>query len=229
MAAGGTSRLFLIENTLFLMNNQATTENHQLMRQRILEAAENIFKTQGIRSMTMDTLSKQLHMSKRTVYMLFADKEELVISCLKEHLEREQRFRDHVRSETNSALECMLRHAEYKINELRKFTPVFFEDCEKSPRIKAFMQQQGSRFNNEMQMFMQAGISQGYFRTDINYSLVVNTLFAFSSRLNLADIFSLHTVDQVICNVYIVFFRGCATPKGIEIIDKFLKKYTSTY
>ena len=48
-------------------------------RDRIIEGAAELFKTYGMRSVTMDFLANHLGMSKRTIYEIFSDKDELLI------------------------------------------------------------------------------------------------------------------------------------------------------
>jgi AcrR family transcriptional regulator len=47
-------------------------------KERILLKAHELFNRYGIRSVSMDDLSAQLGMSKKTLYQYFADKDELV-------------------------------------------------------------------------------------------------------------------------------------------------------
>ena len=43
-----------------------------------MKEASELFKTYGIKSVTMDSLANQLGMSKRTIYEVFSDKDELL-------------------------------------------------------------------------------------------------------------------------------------------------------
>ena len=47
-------------------------------RERIVEQAAKMFAEQGIKSIRMDDIAKSLGVSKRTLYELFEDKEELL-------------------------------------------------------------------------------------------------------------------------------------------------------
>ena len=51
-------------------------------RQRITEEAANMFRTYGIRAVTMDMLANRLGISKRTIYEIFTDKDELLKGVL---------------------------------------------------------------------------------------------------------------------------------------------------
>ena len=59
-------------------------------RQRITEEAANMFRTYGIRAVTMDMLANQLGISKRTIYEIFIDKDELLKGVLKWMAEKQQ-------------------------------------------------------------------------------------------------------------------------------------------
>ena len=59
-------------------------------RERIIEGAADLFKTYGIKSVTMDLLANHLGMSKRTIYEIFSDKDELLIGVLKWMAEKQK-------------------------------------------------------------------------------------------------------------------------------------------
>ncbi len=56
----------------------ATEDN----RKRIVETALQLFNSRGLRGVTMDDIANTLHISKRTLYETFANKEELLAECL---------------------------------------------------------------------------------------------------------------------------------------------------
>ena len=51
-------------------------------KERIIEGAADLFKTYGIKSVTMDYLASHLGISKRTIYEVFSDKDELLVEVL---------------------------------------------------------------------------------------------------------------------------------------------------
>jgi AcrR family transcriptional regulator len=51
-------------------------------RERIIEEASKMFSTYGIRAVTMDMLAGQMNISKRTIYEVFRDKDELLRGVL---------------------------------------------------------------------------------------------------------------------------------------------------
>ena len=51
-------------------------------KRRIVETASQLFNSRGLRGVTMDDIANTLHISKRTLYETFANKEELLAECL---------------------------------------------------------------------------------------------------------------------------------------------------
>ena len=51
-------------------------------RKKIVETAVELFSNSGIRGVTMDDIAAAMHISKRTLYETFANKEELLAECL---------------------------------------------------------------------------------------------------------------------------------------------------
>ena len=54
--------------------------------ERIIQGGEDLFLQAGIKSVTMDDISKHLGMSKKTIYHFFNDKNDLVMALVKKKL-----------------------------------------------------------------------------------------------------------------------------------------------
>ena len=55
-----------------------TTAYKKQLKGRILEAALKAFAEQGVKAVKMDDVAQMLAISKRTIYEIFSDKEELL-------------------------------------------------------------------------------------------------------------------------------------------------------
>src|SRR5688572_12243914 len=64
--------------TLFTKKVSIVLRPNMEMKERIQVKAEELFKRFGIRSVTMDDVSNQLGISKKTLYQSYTDKEEIV-------------------------------------------------------------------------------------------------------------------------------------------------------
>ena len=57
-------------------------EYRKELKSRIIDYAMGEFYKRGVRAVKMDEISQGLHVSKRTVYEIFGDKEELLLAGL---------------------------------------------------------------------------------------------------------------------------------------------------
>ena len=73
-------------------------------KERIIEGAAELFRIYGIKSVTMDSLATHLGMSKRTIYEIFADKDELLIGVLKFMAEKQKELVKRVLDESENAI-----------------------------------------------------------------------------------------------------------------------------
>ena len=60
------------------------TEQRVELRQLILETAMSEFKAKGIKRVRMDDIAHQLGISKRTLYEVFSNKEQLLLEGVKD-------------------------------------------------------------------------------------------------------------------------------------------------
>ena len=64
-----------------------TNDYRRELKSKIIEYAMNEFRQRGIKAVKMDEISRGLHVSKRTVYEIFGDKEELLLAGMMRQLE----------------------------------------------------------------------------------------------------------------------------------------------
>mgnify|MGYP003430236110 CR=1 FL=1 len=108
-----------------------------LKREYIIERASEMFVANGIKSVRVDDIARDLGMSKRTLYEMFGDKEELLYLCMSHFLHKQ---RDEVniitKDSTATILDAMLHgflnmmqytEVNHRImNNLQRFYPKIF-------------------------------------------------------------------------------------------------------
>lgn len=57
-------------------------EDKYLVKKNIVEGASRLFLKYGCKKVTMDQISQELHISKRTIYEIFDDKRDLLKACI---------------------------------------------------------------------------------------------------------------------------------------------------
>lgn len=76
-------------------------------KQRIIESATNLFRIKGCKHVSMDSVSNELHISKRTLYEYFATKEELISACIECLLSQRKVLWDYLYSRTNDPVQTI--------------------------------------------------------------------------------------------------------------------------
>lgn len=200
-----------------------------IRRERIVEQTMQMFVTQGIKSVRMDDIAQQLGVSKRTLYELFSDKEGLLYEAMECYFEHNRRHHARLCSGAGNVLEAMFMVlgdvmdgsavTTRMLDNLRKFYPAVHEK----------LTREGAEKNRrEFREMLETGISDGLFTDRFNMDLAISVLYYTASAivarkdLILPDGMSeREAFVQIISN----FFRGISTPKGLQLVDDYLKRY----
>ncbi len=196
------------------------------VRQHVISVASKLFHSQGIRSVTMDDIAHKLTMSKRTLYQLFADKEELLLACLEHHDRAEHERLTLISQRAENVLEFLLPLFVTKMKEMDQICSSFFADVMRYPRVMEYFEQHKRDNEDDAVEFLNQGKEQGLFREEINFRIVVRQLSSGMEMFQRNSLAKEYSQRELFENTVLVTFRGCATPKGVSMIDEFFKEYT---
>lgn len=198
-------------------------------REVIIENAMRMFVTHGVKAVRMDDIARELSVSKRTLYELFGDKEELLYQSVKLYTEQLHYQRQQLMRSVENELEMMIICLRDMINvapvssrmrrNIRRFYPEVYARLE--TEFTSLIRESISRWVNVC-------VQKGYFTTTAECDLIINILYGSSQGFLTSELFESHQPTEVISMLsysLVVFIRGLCTPKGIEIIDKSFSKY----
>ena len=77
-------------------------------REKVVEHVSQMIRTLGVKSVRMDDVAAGLGMSKRTLYEMFGDKEELIYQSIKHYSQQLKERREALIAEVNNPLEAMI-------------------------------------------------------------------------------------------------------------------------
>lgn len=109
-------------------------ETRKMLRERILEKALKMFVENGIGCVTMDDIASSLGISKRTLYEVFPDKENLLCECVDRRKAEFEVFIKEVLSTASNVLEVLLKCYLRSIERFHVTNKNFFEDIKKYPK-----------------------------------------------------------------------------------------------
>lgn len=152
-------------------------------REKIIKAASDLFLKYGLRSVTIDDICNDLHISKKTFYAHFKQKEELIESLLDEMYKKKKSEKKKLNSESD-AIDDMLRALNvFKIDSMFEKHVNFFYDLYKYyPGVaQKHDEMVEGHVLQHIQDELHLGIQQGLFREDMDViatSVLMNLKFA---------------------------------------------------
>jgi AcrR family transcriptional regulator len=195
-----------------------------VIRERIIEGAAILFKTYGIKSMTMDSLASYLGMSKRTIYEVFSDKDELLVGVLGWMAVKQRELVDRILDESENSIEAIFRLLEINNEHFQDMSPAFHSDLKKyhyQVLLKETEKYEMPDYNTNIRI-IERGIKERYFRNDIDPDLANRCLFNLGRSTMDNDLYPFEQFSrrEVLKNVFINYLRGISTAEGIELINK---------
>ena len=110
-----------------MKENNTKKEIHNL----IVETAHTLFIERGIKDVKMDDIAAELSISKRTIYELFNDKEQLLREVLRLQYEKMQERGKEVIRNSSDILEIILKLYNLHFKLLKKVNSKFFSELNK--------------------------------------------------------------------------------------------------
>lgn len=146
------------------------------IKNRILHAACEMFCEHGFSKATMEDLSQELGMSKKTLYQYFQSKEELlsyVLQMMRD--ETDEILRQHVEDDSVPFVVKLKRCLKAVSTQINKQNKNFISDISKNApaQWKEMEKWKREKVRGEFKRLIQHGVESGVFRTGINVDLLV--------------------------------------------------------
>ena len=196
------------------------------IKDRIIQQAGRLFFLYGVNRTSIDDVASSLGISKRTIYENFRDKEDLLLSYLKQVCEDRKKAVQELMERFDNVVEVFLHIME--IHKTATFANIkFYEDIYRYyPNVDAFLKEESHKANEFFVQFLKKGVEQGVIRENLNIEVVaflVEESTSIYMRASHIDKFPF-SFSELISTVMVNFIRGISTEKGIKIVDKYLEK-----
>ena len=212
-------------NIVHAMDRQnEPTEYKQQLKDRILECAINEFRIKGIKAVKMDDLAAMLVISKRTLYEIYRNKEQLLLAVVKAGVsDYEAHMSKFMLNTQASVISTIVEFYRYQMQLLTSISPAYFADIDKYPLVTRWLEKNRQKNNETANQFFQEGVRQGFFREDVDYSLISEVGHATMSYIMRKQIYNRYGMKQILHDVIMLYIRGFCTIKGIEAMEKELQ------
>ena len=201
------------------------TEYRTELRKRILKTAIQEFRSKGIKAVKMDDIASMLSVSKRTLYEIYDNKEQLLMECVEEEYNGQMRhITESAQDPQHSVMDVILEFYRFQMQNLRHMSPVYYPELHRYPSIIGWLQEMRTQNQEKTQIFHNQAVQEGYFRADVNYELISRIGAETADYLMSTQILKQYKLEEIFRNVVMLFIRGLCTKKGIDKLEEVMKK-----
>jgi len=192
------------------------------IKDRIIAKARELFFRYGVKSVTMDDLG----ISKKTIYLHFEDKDDIVYQLMLWEMNQDKCDWDDLEKTSKDVIERTVKSMELIKQAFTEINPTAFFD------IKKYHPKSWQIFQDHKQNFILAsiikdlkdGIEQGYFRPDIKVDILAKMRLeqielGFDPQVFPPQKFGIVEVELTMLDNFI---RGILTEKGLQVYQEYL-------
>ncbi len=193
-------------------------------KNRILKSAELLFLRLGIKSITMDDIAKELGISKKTIYLHFIDKNQIVNEVISIALEREKIEAEVIYKKAKNPIDEIFLSTNKMYEIFENINPVMLFDLQKYhpqawDKYLAFK----INFLDIVKRNMLDGIHQKLYRSDVDVEIMAKLRVESVDLAFNMKIFSPKNFKLITVQIHFIdhFIRGIVSPIGLEIYEKY--------
>lgn len=187
-----------------------------------------MFMRYGIKSITMDDISRKLGISKKTLYRFVDNKGDLINKIFEIEMAREKETVTKITAESEDAIDEILGIAKYVTQQLREYSPTIMYDLQKYYheswlKIEDYHKEY---VYGVLKANLERGIQEGLYRDDLNVDIIAKLYVGKTLIVVDEEVFPLKEYNRE--NLYKEYINyhihGVASPKGLEVLHRKLRE-----
>ena len=204
----------------------APADPDDALRAEVIAAAGERFRRHGFKSVTMDDIARELGRSKKTLYTVVANKQELIDLVIDDDMRCDDEHVARARAESTDAVDEMLRIARYFSESMRQMSPAAMYDLQKyyRPTWERIDRHHQHEMVEHVRANLRRGQAEGLYRDDLDRELIAH-LFVRSPQAFLDESAYQPRQDSwghVLTQWMRYHLLGIASDAGRELLDRYL-------
>lgn len=199
-----------------------------IKKKEILEQATKLFMRLGIKSMTMDDVAAQLRISKKTLYEHFTDKNDLVEQVVAGVCKHHRETINAICERGLNAIDENHEITKFIVAQIGGVHPSVQFDLQKyHPKAWAVLDEtERNDIHRCVSSNLRKGIKDGLYRDDLDVEVITRLYVSrmdatWDGRVFPPEQFN---ISDVLWKHFEYHIRGIASRKGVEYLDKKVKK-----
>ena len=193
-----------------------------ITKEFIIETATKLFMQNGVKTITIDRIVKELHTSKRTIYSHFNDKVTLLKACLDVYNAKVRTENEEVIKSSYNVIEAMGHLLQKIVRRSHQINPNFFNDIIHyyPGLLSESYQRNGNYAHQQLIDLANAGIKDGIFHKDMDVEVVGKTVLKLLKLLKDDELFPVteFSKERLTFGILVPYLRGLCTAKGNKLL-----------
>lgn len=198
--------------------------------QDIINKISEIYSRYGIKSITMDDLARDLGISKKTLYLHFKDKKDVVRKVV-HHLIDSQKcgIKEVMETPQTNAIDKLMMITRFFSESLRNSNASLTYDLQKYYQDvwEEVVEFKREEVYQHIMKNITDGIKEGLYRTDINYEIIARVYVSRMEMYNteLWEPLNKYDLQEVFHTLFVYHIRGIANIAGYQYLEENLYKW----
>ncbi len=214
----GKSFRYTFDRNLYISKSMEDT------RFKLLEKIFNIFYKFGIRSVSMDDLSAELGISKKTLYKYFDNKKDIVNAVLQYSLDYDSLYHNEIAEKSLNAIDSLLELSKKNIMEISTLNTKSLYDLKKYyPEIlNDYLLKKRNQMHVYISRNFDEGVRQGVYRRDLNIDLIAHLYTKRLEDVHTSDTFfeADFSSEKLFETMFEHHIRGIANAEGVKYFEE---------
>lgn len=192
-------------------------------KQLLMQAAD-LFAKYGIKSMTMDDISRQLGISKKTLYQYVDNKKDLVRKSIQLHIDEEQCCMDDLMEVQGNAIDELMAMTKMVGSQMKEMHPSVIFDLKKYhlEAYRSLTRHRDDFIYSHIKENIESGMKSGLYRSNINPEILTHL---YISMVNVimdpeSTTLSEHSNAEIYTEMIRYHIRGIASAKGRDYLKQ---------
>lgn len=179
-----------------------------------------MFFQNGIRKVKMNDIAACLKISKRTLYEVYQNKEDLLYEVVVMNDKRKKEEIEKYDKPGLNVINIVMHVLRLQTEEFNRVNPLFYEEMGRYPKLRIYFADRENKEHEQLVDFIERGVDEGYFLSNIDINLYSSLTAASGDYIMANFLYNKCNYKEILKTFILLYIRSICTEKGIKLLDK---------